>query len=90
MSKISHRIVARVLNSPVRTPSLRNRVIHRYANVADNVATEFSSPEAMKDYLHNHPGADPKNVEATEHFFKVLSKHLGGTAKEASNSYRRT
>lgn len=61
MSKISHRVIARVLNTPVRTPSLRNRVIHRYANVADNVATEFSSPEAMQEYLKAHPGADPKN-----------------------------
>jgi hypothetical protein len=24
-------------------------------------AMEFSSPEAMKDYLHEHPGADPQN-----------------------------
>jgi hypothetical protein len=40
--------------------TVRN-VIVRYVGVSDRVATEFSSPEALKKYLHDHPDADKSN-----------------------------
>lgn len=37
-------------------------------------ATDFSSPEALKKYLHDHPGADPKNHHVVKHDDKPSSK----------------
>lgn len=55
-------------------------------------ATEFASPEALRDYLREHPGADPKNhsvrkpeehghEEAPRQSFRDRLKSLGAKAK---------
>jgi transcription antitermination factor NusG len=39
-----------------------NMIRRVVARVASEVTTmEFASPEALKEYLHEHPGADPNN-----------------------------
>lgn len=78
---------------------LSRRVLQRYLRAkADRLGTDFPSPEALKDYLHEHPHADkskhtvvsPKEREK-EHektpkkkglFDAEKTKHLSGTIKQ--------
>lgn len=48
--------------------------------VAGRFATEFPSEEALKDYLHEHPGADPENHSVKKH------EDGGGSKAEAWRS----
>ena len=44
------------MDNPLRTRSLALRVAARY-----HMAMEFDTPKALKDYLKEHPKADPHN-----------------------------
>jgi len=53
--------------------------------VAARFAMEHSSPEELKDYLHEHPGADPKN----HHVEKKDNKPSSGGDDKASKEFMR-
>jgi uncharacterized protein (DUF2267 family) len=40
--------------------SVISRVVARYVASRAVEAMEFNSPQALRDYLHEHPGADPR------------------------------
>ena len=63
-----------------------NHIVARYLEASEKVAMEFDTPEAMKKYLKEHPGADKTN-----HSIKKQDKPSEGegTETEAGKSKAR-
>lgn len=68
--KVGGRIWAAILEYTLRyadDPSEDGFITEALAKAkAGKTATEFSSPEALKEYLHDHPDADPKKHTVTK------------------------
>ena len=58
------------------------RIVSRFKQAVDQVAMEFDTPEAMKKYLEEHPGADKAN-----HSVKKHKGEGGGSGKPAGNPF---
>jgi hypothetical protein len=54
--RVLRRFLAKEGTRPSETSPMVRNVAARFLQ-----AMEFTSPETMKEYLHQHPGADPKN-----------------------------
>jgi hypothetical protein len=68
MRSLADSLTLRVLRRAVGANSTKPMVLNVVARYRQ--AMEFSSPETMKEYLHEHPGADPGN-----HWVKTPGEH---------------
>jgi hypothetical protein len=57
------------------------RVAARYYRAVYETAMEHATPEALREYLHEHPNADPRNHHVKKH------EHAGGHPEEHAEGH---